>query len=182
MSDGVLERQAPGGVGGGLPAEAHRGFAGRGVTGGCRRREVGGQFGRVDHSAVGSGCFQRGGQVAVHGAAGGHGELSRQNLAEQVVGEARPGSVPFGDRYPGRGRLLDQGGQVGVVAENPGQQPGAQRRPVKRGHGEHTDARLGQAGEAPVDHLTHRVQVRGAVPRAGAGPPGLEQAGQLAHE
>ena len=42
VSNGVVERQPPDGVGGGVPAVAHRLFTGSGVTGSCRRRKVGG--------------------------------------------------------------------------------------------------------------------------------------------
>ena len=155
VGEGVIEGEPGGRLGAGLPRVADGTLARRGIPGGRGRPEMGGQFGRVDHGAFGAGRFQGGAEVVVAAAAGGGGQVRRQDLAEQVVGEPQPGPTVLGHQHPGRGRLLGQDGQAGVIAEHPGQQPGTHRRPIQGGQGEHADARLGQAGEPTVDHAAH---------------------------
>ena len=98
------------------------------------------------------------------------------------MGEAKPRPVLLGDQHPGGGCFLEENGYVGRGAQDSGQQPWPQPRPVEGGYGEHPDTRLGQAGQPAVDHLPHRVHRGGACPVVVGCCPRLQQTGQLTYE
>jgi hypothetical protein len=143
VGEGVVKGELASGLGSGLPRVAHGRLPGRRVPGGHGGPEVRGEFGGMDHRAFGPRRFQGDAQVMVPASPGGGGQVSHQDLAEQIVGEARRRPVALGHQHPCRGGLFHQGSQVGAVAERPGQQPGPHRCPVQCGQAEHAVAWLG---------------------------------------